>query len=91
MPMIRPISDLRNNANEISDFCRQTRQPVYITRNGAGDMVVLSISEYEKQQAIIDLYGKLAVAEKEIADGAQGKDFLTTARQLRERVHGTEL
>ena len=91
MPMIRPISDLRNNANEISDFCRQTRQPVYITRNGTGDMVVLSISEYEKQQAIIDLYGKLAVAEKEIADGAKGKDFLTTARQLRERIHGTEL
>ncbi len=91
MPMIRPISDLRNNANEISDFCRQTRQPVYITRNGTGDMVVLSISEYEKQQAIIDLYGKLAVAEKEIADGVKGKDFLTTARQLRERIHGTEL
>ena len=56
-----------------------------------GDMVVLSISEYEKQQAIIDLYGKLAVAEKEITDGAKGKDFLTTARQLRERIHGTEL
>ena len=91
MPMIRPISDLRNNANEISDFCRQTCQPVYITRNGTGDMVVLSISEYEKQRAIIGLYGKLAVAEKEITDGAKGKDFLTTARQLRERIHGTEL
>ena len=37
MPMIRPISDLRNSANEISDFCRQTREPVYITRNGTGD------------------------------------------------------
>lgn len=43
MPCIRPISDLRNNANEITDFCRQTREPVYITRNGTGDMVVLSI------------------------------------------------
>ncbi len=43
MPCIRPISDLRNNANEISDFCRQTREPVYINRNGTGDMVVLSI------------------------------------------------
>lgn len=91
MPMIRPISDLRNNANEISDFCRQTRQPVYITRNGAGDMVVLSISEYEKQQAIIDLYGKLAVAEKEIADGAEGKDFMTAAREIWKRAYGTEL
>lgn len=89
MPNIRPISDLRNNANEISDFCRQTREPVYITRNGSGDMVVLSIEEYERQQALIALYGKLAVAEQEIASGAQGEDFLTVVRQLRERVHGT--
>jgi prevent-host-death family protein len=89
MPSIRPISDLRNNANEISDFCRQTREPVYITRNGSGDMVVLSMEEYERQQALIDLYGKLAVAEQELASGAQGEDFLTVARQLRERIHGT--
>ncbi len=88
MPSIRPISDLRNNANEISDFCRQTREPVYITRNGTGDMVVVSIEEYERQQALIDLYGKLAVAEQEIASGAEGEDFLTIARQMRERVHG---
>ena len=55
MPMIRPISDLRNSANEISDFCRQTREPVYITRNGTGDMVVVSVEEYERQQALLDL------------------------------------
>ena len=89
MPNIRPISDLRNNANEISDFCRRTREPVYIIRNGSGDMVVLSIEEYERQQALIDLYGKLAVAEQEIAAGSEGEDFLTAARQLRERIHGT--
>mgnify|MGYP002509972574 FL=1 len=88
MPSIRPISELRNNANEISDFCRQTREPVYITRNGTGDMVVVCIEEYERQQALIDLYGKLAVAEQEIASSAEGEDFLTVARQLRERVHG---
>ena len=79
MPSIRPISDLRNSANEISDFCRQTREPVYITRNGSGDMVVISMEEYERQQALIDLYEKLAVAEEE---------FLTVAKSLRERVHG---
>ena len=89
MPNIRPISDLRNHANEISDFCRQTSEPVFITRNGAGDMVVVSMEEYERQQALIDLYGKLAVAEQEIASGAEGEDFLTVAKQLRERVHGT--
>ena len=91
MPMIRPIFDLRNSANEISDFCRQTREPVYITRNGTGDMVVISVEEYERQQALLDLYGKLAIAEQEIANGVEGKDFLTLARQLRDRVHGRNL
>ena len=88
MPSIRPISDLRNSANKISDICHQTRAPVYITRNGSGDMVVISMEEYERQQALIDLYGKLAVAEEEIASGAEGEDFLTLAKSLRERVHG---
>ncbi len=90
MPIIRPISDLRNSANEISDFCRQTREPVYITRNGTGDMVVISVEEYERQQALLTLYGKLAVAEQEITAGAEGKDFLAVARQMRERLHGTQ-
>lgn len=88
MPEIRPISDLRNSANDISDFCRQTGEPVFITRNGKGDMAVLSLEEYERQQGLIDLYGKLAVAEQEITAGAKGEDFLTVAKQLRERVHG---
>ena len=91
MPIIRPISDLRNNANEISDFCRQTREPVYITRNGTGDMGVVSMEEYERQQALIDLYGKLAIAAQEIAEGAKGKDFLTVAQQMRGKIHGTDL
>ena len=90
MPIIRPISDLRNSANEISEFCHQTREPVYITRNGTGDMVVMSVEEYERLQGLIDLYSKLAVAEQEIAEGAEGKDFAALARQLREQVHGTE-
>ncbi len=91
MPIIRPISDLRNSANEISDFCRQTREPVYITRNGTGDMVVVSVEEYERQQALLTLYGKLAIAEQEIAAGEEGKDFFTVAKQMREQIHGTEL
>ena len=88
MPNIRPISDLRNSANEISDFCRQTREPVFITRNGTGDMVVQSLEDYERQQAVIDLYTKLAVAEQEIASGAEGEDFLTFANKMRGNLHG---
>lgn len=62
MPKIRPISDLRNNSNEISEFCKKNREPVYITKNGVGDMVVMSIDLFEQQQAQIELYGKVAEA-----------------------------
>lgn len=88
MPTIRPISDLRNNANEISEFCHREREPVFITKNGTGDMVVMSIEEYERQQAIIELYGKLAEAEAEIAEGAVGEDFLQIAQKLRSNIRG---
>ena len=47
MPVIRPSSDLRNNYNEISKICHQTNSPVYITKNGAGDLAVMSIELYE--------------------------------------------
>ena len=48
MAMIRPSSDLRNHYNEISEFCHKTGEPVYITKNGAGDLVVLSNADYER-------------------------------------------
>ncbi|MCL2337310.1 MAG: type II toxin-antitoxin system Phd/YefM family antitoxin [Firmicutes bacterium] len=88
MPSIRPISDLRNNANEISEYCRKEREPVYITKNGVGDMVVMSIEDYERQQMLLSLYGKLAEAEAEVARGEQGDDFFAFAKKLRENIHG---
>ena len=48
MASIRPSSDLRNKYNEISDFCNKFNEPVFITKNGTGDLVVLSNSEYER-------------------------------------------
>ena len=88
MPKIRPISDLRNNANDISEFCHNSREPIFITTNGVGDMVVMSVETYERQQALINLYAKLAEAEEEIANGAEGENFFEVARQLRNSVHG---
>lgn len=88
MPSIRPISDLRNNANEISNYCHSEREPVFITKNGVGDLVVMSIETYEKQQALLDLYAKLSEAEAEIANGAEGEDFFKVAAELRKKVHG---
>ncbi|NPV91003.1 MAG: type II toxin-antitoxin system Phd/YefM family antitoxin [Firmicutes bacterium] len=48
MPSIRPSSDLRNRYNEISEFCHKHSEPVYITKNGQGDLAVMSIETYEK-------------------------------------------
>ena len=48
MPPIRPSSDLRNNYNDISDFCHRYNEPVFITKNGTGDLVILSNEGYER-------------------------------------------
>lgn len=89
MPTIRPISDLRNNANDISEFCHTNKEPVFITKNGIGDMVVMGIEAYEKLQAQLELYAKLGEAELDIANGDQGEDFLDVAKGLRGKIHGT--
>lgn len=47
MPIIKPSSDLRNNYNEISTICHKTNRPVYITKNGTGDLAIMSIELYE--------------------------------------------
>jgi len=83
MPTIRPISDLRNNSNEISEFCRTSREPVFITKNGVGDMVVLSIDMYERQQAQLDLYSRLAEAEAEVVSGSEGVNFFEFTKKQR--------
>ena len=56
MPTIRPSADLRNNYNEISEFCHQYNEPVFITKNGQGDLAVMSIETYEMLTGKIELY-----------------------------------
>lgn len=56
MPTIRPSSDLRNKYNEISEFCHKFAEPVYITKNGQGDLAVMSIETYEKLAGKFELY-----------------------------------
>ncbi len=65
MKMIRPVSDLRNNFSEISRIVHDTAQPVFLTKNGYGDMVVLSMEAYENLQFESEVYIKLLEAEKE--------------------------
>ena len=65
MNMIRPVSDLRNNFADISKTVHETAQPVFLTKNGYGDMVVLRLVAFENLQFESEVYFKLQEAEKE--------------------------
>jgi prevent-host-death family protein len=64
MPQIRPITDLRNT-NEISDICHAKMEPVFITKNGYGDLVVMSIETYEQLLEVNDIDAAITDAENE--------------------------
>lgn len=65
MPIIRPISDIRNKFHAVSQQCHEEQEPVFLTKNGKGDLVVMSIELYERQNALFELYQKLGEAEAE--------------------------
>lgn len=69
MATIRPSSDLRNRYNEISDFCNTYNEPVFITKNGTGDLVVLSNSEYERLCGLAELHRMLDAGLDDIQAG----------------------
>ncbi len=86
MPIIKPISDLRNKANQISALAEESAEPIFITKDGQGSMVVLSISEYRRLNAKADLFRKLAVAQSQRASGSRGRRLRTVVRELKARL-----
>ncbi|MBN2628229.1 MAG: type II toxin-antitoxin system Phd/YefM family antitoxin [Spirochaetales bacterium] len=68
MPQIIPIKDLRDT-QEISRLCHEKDEPVFVTKNGYGDMVVMSMDTYEKSMAKADLFAKLADGEDDLRKG----------------------
>jgi len=86
MPLIRSISDLRNRAMEISELCHSEDQPVFITRNGKGDMVVMSQAHYERIHSLLELYQKLGEAEALDASGQRGITHVKLMEKLREKI-----
>ena len=75
MPHIIPIRDLKDTA-AISQMCNESNEPIYITKNGYGDMVIMSMKAYEEKMYLLDVYAKLADAEEEVRTGQ-----VTEARQ----------
>jgi prevent-host-death family protein len=84
MPQIRPITDLRNTT-EISEICHAQQEPIFITKNGYGDLVIMSIETYERQIALPDIYIKLSMAEKQIAEGVPLLDGAEVFKKLRSK------
>lgn len=69
MNNIRPSADLRNRYNEISQICKDSGQPIYITVNGRGDSVILSLSQYNSMQEELELLKDLAESEQDVSLG----------------------
>lgn len=83
MPQIRPITDLRNTT-EISELCHSRREPLFITKNGYGDLVVMSIETYEEMIETVHTDAAISEAEKEyISDGVlvDAENALSTLRR----------
>lgn len=70
MPVIRPIRELQNTT-EISHFAKTLNEPIFITKNGRNDLVLMNDAVYERIMAQNEMYRKLAAAEAEVADGAE--------------------
>ncbi len=87
MPQIRPITDLRNT-NEISDACHARREPIFITKNGYGDLVVMSIETYEDLLEMIKLDTAISEAEAEYAADGQLHDARSALASLRRKHFG---
>ena len=86
MPIIKPISDLRNKANEIADLVEKSQEPIYITKNGEGEMVIVSMRHYANLQKKIDLLGKLAAAQANRMSGDKGRPLRDVMSDLRKRL-----
>lgn len=87
MPVIKPISDLRNKASQISKIVHSSGQPIFITKNGEGDMVVMSLAHYGDIQRKLELYGKLAVAQAQKAGGDKGRELSAVMKDLRRKLN----
>ena len=82
MPRIIPIRDLKDTA-AISQMCSESPEPIYITKNGYGDRVIMSMKVYEEKMFMADVYFKLAEAEAEVREGkvSDAREGLRTLRE----------
>lgn len=81
MPHIIPIKDLKNTS-EISEMCHKTNEPIYITKNGYGDMVIMSMDIFENTMGRLSMYQDIEISEAQITSG-EVKDARAALRETR--------
>ena len=86
VPTIRPISELKDTTS-ISNLCHEVKRPVFITKNGYSDLVIMSIDTYERNMALLDIYSKLDEAEEQLEQGLPTKSHKEVISKLRRRVN----
>jgi prevent-host-death family protein len=87
MPIIKSISSLRHRTREIASICHEKDVPVYLTTNGEGDLVVMTIDHYERLKAQVDLFEKLGVAQTQSSAGKKGITHQQMMKKLRRRLN----
>ena len=83
MPQIIPIKDLKNTS-DISELCHKAKEPVFVTKNGYGDMVIMSMDFYEGLMNRLNLYKELELSECQIQEG-KTKDARESLKELKEK------
>ena len=88
--MIKPSTCLRNEYNDISNFCKTQQQPVFLTKNGEGDLVVMSMEAYSYREEMLDLREKLLEAEAQRIAGAKTYTLDEADLKLEELINEIE-
>ena len=86
--IIKPSTALRNEYNTISDLCKTKQEPVFLTKNGEGDLVVMSIEAYQYREEMLDLREKLLSAEANRISGARTYTVAEVSDRLRGLIDG---
>ena len=85
-PIIKPSSELRKNYNSIAEICRSSKTPVFLTRNGEGDTVIMDIETYSRREEELDFAFKLLEAERDWINGGEGYTIEELEASLNESI-----